>query len=218
MRAAMGCRSAARAVSLAFALACGDDDDGSASEAGTAAEVGPAGDAGTAEATGSMSGGTAVAESGGSDTSMPDRGTCASASPCRVAADCCVEGQRGCPDDWPFAFTCEGGWCIRGGCESDAECEPGLQCHAIDGDAQCLVPCPEGSECGAGFAMCTTADDGAQVCVVGDPPDCPSCDCVQDADCAPRNAGNGGLCDVATGECYCTDDGQCAAGHVCLPD
>ena len=102
---------------------------------------------------------------------------------------------------------CVAGYCEYVGCSADSDCIGGSVCRVVDGTSYCLVDCQSDTDCAFNGMPCIEDDNGANYCDLDWGPG----GCTQDSDCN----GNGGICDVATGSCMCSDDASCEAAMVC---
>jgi hypothetical protein len=156
--------------------------------------------------------------------------TCEAAEDCcafyGAAEELCVEGFG----EFPYALECDAeGFCVNDpGCTEDQQCVDALQGDTCV-DGLCYTACTEDADCeDANLIGYTCTGAGGTVCefVCEEDADCNpgggdllvctdgACDfapCTEDADCE----GPGGVCDVATGECTCTTDRECAEGYGC---
>jgi hypothetical protein len=102
---------------------------------------------------------------------------------------------------------CVDGYCEYVGCSADTDCSAGAVCRVVEGVSYCLVDCTTDTDCSFNGMPCVEDDNGANYCDLDWGPG----GCTQDSDCV----GNGGICDVATGSCLCSDDASCEAAMVC---
>jgi hypothetical protein len=153
-------------------------------------------------------------------TGEPAWGTCEQG--CSEPADCCPAiGGGGCPDEGPNEWTCtEAGVCERIGCTEDSHCEDllppplgmDLRCRQVDGIGECVLPCSDDINCQSltGHETCSgVADDNSTYCAEVDEDDTDGDTdgeegCREHADCDGL-----GLCDLESGECYCTESIDC---------
>ena len=198
---------------LAFALAatvgaCGDETSTSDADASSSG-------AGSSSSEGSSSSSAAAGDSttaAGSTTLVwpPDDGLTQCIRTCDGPFDCCPAGSEGsCPGPYPWNVDCIDGLCVPGQCASDSDCPtsgPLRACRAVDGLRMCVTLCDDDPEVCAqpdtGLACSGVTDEGASYCAE-------HCD-------GPNVFCGNQSCDLESGQCVCTDSGQCIAGWVCL--
>lgn len=215
------------------------DDDGASTGGATDSASASASASATDSASASASASATDSASATGDSTGPDTDTGGSAGYCNFtcaeAIDCCA-GEPTCEagiGTYPYAWTCDGGFCAFGGCTSDDECTmggalPAWICADIGGGTMACQPgCAADMDCEDQFLMGWTCTGGdGSYC---QPPGCTAdadcgagftCDtetgaclvppCTADADCGDL------VCDTATGLCGCTDDAQCGEGSSCV--
>jgi hypothetical protein len=163
-------------------------------------------------------------DGGDDDTSSDTTGETASGTcqqGCSEPADCCPDiGASGCPEEGPNEWTCtDEGLCEKIGCTEDVHCADilpppvgmDLRCRQVDGVGECVLPCADDVNCSSltGDETCSgIADDNSTYCAEGEEEEEGDTDgdegCRAHADC-----GGLGLCDVESGECYCTESVDC---------
>ena len=116
---------------------------------------------------------------------------------CELPADCCPAGSAGqCPSGtYPYNYSCIDGLCVFPPCLADTDCL-GAGVLLCDGDdAPCMAV--------ESHLTCSgTTDDGLGYCF---------------EHCATPGVFCGNqTCDQQTGECVCTDVGQCQADWQCV--
>lgn len=165
---------------------CGSDNEGGS---GGAAATGSGSGTGTGSGSGTGSGG------GGSGT-----GRCLPG--CTTAADCCAQGQAGCPDGpYPNNPTCEGGYCRAAQCSTTADCTalgPTLDCLTNSGIKSCGITCAQDADCPMGTTCSGSDANGKQFCKgtgTGK-------ECMVDMDCTGR-----GKC--VNNSCVCDSNADC---------
>lgn len=132
---------------------------------------------------------------------------------CAEAVDCCPMGAMDCPGDYPNDWSCTDGVCEFGGCTADEQCTvggalPDWKCLKGEVADFCGLPCEDDAPCEAFTLTCVgAAADGTKFCSTDAP-----AGCTKDEEC-----GGFGVCNVDTGACECSDDGECTAdgNYVC---
>lgn len=156
----------------------------------------------TAQAT-SASDSTGSATTTESTGAPPGDGISWCVETCMVPVECCLPGTP-CPGPYPNNVDCIGGLCTPAVCVDDTDCaavDPASVCRDVRGTATCIVPCTGPTDCTVG--TCDGVDDAGTAF------------CFERCDAPGQFCGNQ-TCDVATGLCVCTGDGQCQSDWLCL--
>jgi hypothetical protein len=140
---------------------------------------------------------------------------------CREPVDCCPAlGGDDCPNEGVNEWACtDEGLCEKIGCTADDQCESllpaplgmDLRCRQVDGVGECVLPCADDVNCSSltGDETCSgVADDNSTYCAQEaeeeNDTDGEREGCEAHSDCEGL-----GLCDVRSGECYCTESIDC---------
>jgi hypothetical protein len=164
----------------------------------------------------SSSDGSSSSSSSSSEESSSTGGVSICWRDCTEPADCCLPGSGPeCPGDFPYDYACNDGLCKLLGCSGDEDCQPApqfeyLTCHPYLGTAICLTVCESNDDCPEGRTCTGTTDDDLPFCAIEDLQP----ECFSDDDCEMFYGG--GHC--IDERCICTDNADCTAGDVCVPE